>query len=269
VFTIMIGLLVGVATGSLASLWLGPVWSSLIGLLGTLAATILINLWVRKRLEALFKDVQATVEATQGQLRRKINVMQTKMMSGGKGLQRQMEKEQADGIHEALKKLDGIKPLQRWNLLAVRQANTLRAQLYYQIKEFEKADRCFEKCLIMDPLTLAMKMSRQYAHGQTKALEKAFRKGIKRYKDEEAIILYALYSWTLVEANRIDDAVALLNDAKEKTENAVLRTNWEHLANGRVRHFSNAGLGDQWYALHLETPKPVKVKHRFGSGKRW
>jgi len=51
---------------------------------------------------------------------------------------------------------------------------------------------------------------------------------------------------------------------KDETENEVLRSNWEHLANGRVRRFSNAGLGEQWYALMLETPKPVKVRQRRG-----
>ena len=39
----------------------------------------------------------------------------------------------------------------------------------------------------------------------------------------------------------------------------------EHLVNGRVRRFSNAPFGEQWYALHLEKPKPVKVRQR---GKR-
>jgi hypothetical protein len=39
------------------------------------------------------------------------------------------------------------------------------------------------------------------------------------------------------------------------------------LANNRVGHFSNAGMGDEWYALHLEQPK-VKMQrqrpHAFG-----
>jgi len=269
VLTLLIGLVVGAAAAAAAGASLSTGWVVLFGILGFLVATILINLWIKKRLEGVFEGVQKQVEETQEQLRRKINMMQTKNVSGGKGMQRRMEKEQATGIRQALKQLEAVAPLHKWNFLAQRQANTLRAQLYYQIKEFENADRCFRKCLIMDPLTLAMKMARDYAHGEMDQVEKAFRKGVKRYKDDKGVMLYALYSWMLVKEDRIDDAVALLNDGKEKTEDETLRTNWEHLANGRVRRFSNAGLGDQWYALHLEIPKPVKVRQRMGGGKRY
>jgi hypothetical protein len=121
----------------------------------------------------------------------------------------------------------------------------------------------------MDPVTLAMKMARQYQNRDMDALKKAFKKGVKRFKDEKGVLIYALYTWILVQEERIDDAVAILDDAKEKTEDETLRTNWEHLANGRVRRFSNAGLGEQWYALHLEAPKPVKVRQqRFGGKMR-
>ena len=163
--------------------------------------------------------------------------------------------------------LDRVKPMQKWNFLAEKQANTLRAQLYFQIREYEKADECFDRCLIMDPLTLAMKMTRLHAKGNQAEIEKLFKKGVKQYKDEKGVILYALYSWILVQTNRIDDALALLSQAKDKTEDATLRTNWEHLANGRARHFSNAGLGDQWYALHLEEPKAVKTRGHIAG--RW
>ena len=262
--TIICGIVVGTALAMLAAVWLGWGWTVFIGVAGFVAASVLLNLRLKKRMEAVFNDVQQHVEASQDQLRRKITRMQNKMMSGGKGLQRRMEHEQAEGIREALRKLDRVKPLQRWNLLAERQANTLRAQLHYQIKEFEKADECFRKCLIMDPLTLAMKMARQHAHSDAAALEKTFRKGVKRFKDEEGAILYALYSYILVKQGRIDDAAAVLNQGKEKTEDDTLRQNWSHLVNGRIRRFSNAGLGDRWYALHLETPKPIKIKQRMG-----
>jgi len=265
VLTVIIALLAGTGIGTLAGTLLGSNgWGITLGVVGFVLAAIPLNLWMKKRLEALFIDVQSKVEGTQDKLRRKITMMQTKMVSGGKGLQRRMEKEQAQGIRDALKTLDQVKRLQKWNFLAERQANTIRAQLCYQIKDFENADRYFKKCLVMDPLTLAMKMARLYKLSGAEAVEKPFRKGIKRFKDEQATILYALYSWVLVKENRVSDAVALLNDAKDKTEDETLRLNWEHLANNRVRRFSNAGLGDQWYALHLETPKPVKMRQRMG-----
>ena len=266
--TIALGLAAGLLVGVLVSLVLAVGWAIALGVVTFVATCILINLWIKKRMESLFLTVQQQVEAGQDQLRRKINVMQTKMVGGGKGLQRRLEKEQAVGIRGALDSLDAIRPLHKWNFLAERQANTLRAQLHYQIKEFDEADKAFEKCLIMDPLTLAMSMARMHKKGQMDALEKAFRKGVKRHKDEKGTMLYALYSWILVKENRIDDAIAVLNDGKDKTEDETLRTNWEHLVNGRVRRFSNAPLGDEWYALHLEQPKPIKMRHRAGASKR-
>ena len=44
-----------------------------------------------------------------------------------------------------------------------------------------------------------------------------------------------------------------------KAENETLKQNWDHLVNGRIKRFSNAGLGDQWYSLLLEEPK-VKMQ---------
>ena len=267
--TIIIGLVAAGIIGAIFNVLLhGTIWTVVGCTIGFFATTILLNLWVKKQLEAVFNGIQSHVEEMQDQMRRRINMMQAKNIGGGKGLQKRMEKEQATGIREALKELDKVAPLQKWNILAARQANTLRAQLYYQIKEFDRADECFEKCFIMDPLTLAMRIARYYAHDKMDEVEKAFKKGIKRHKDEKGIILYALYSWILVKKDRIDDAVALLNEAKGKTEDETLRTNWEHLANSRVRRFSNAGLGDQWYALHLETPKPIKSRQRYSNRRR-
>ncbi len=281
--TIVIACMVGIGAGVLADIWLNPYWSMGIGFIACAASAVGMNLLIKKRMELLFGNVQQKVEETQDQLRRKINMMQAKMTSGGKGLQRRMEKEQAAGIREAIKELDHVRSLYKWNLLAERQVNTMCAQMYYQIKEFDNADKCFKKCFIMDSLTLAMKMTRQYSRkdeaekpenaetnkeAKLKELGKAFNKGVKRFKDEQGIILYALYSWILVKEQRIDEAIEVLNDGKEKTEDETIRSNWEHLVNGRTRRFSNAGLGDQWYAMHLENPKPIKVKQRFGGGKR-
>ena len=264
VLTLVLGLVAALVLVSVGMVWLGGIWASVLGVLGFFAVTIPVNLLTKKRLEAVFTGVQEMIEESQGVLRRKLNRMQNKLTGSGKGLQKELEKQQAASIREALKALDAVKPLRKWSLLAQRQTNTLRAQLHYQIKEFEKADEYFKSCLVFDPMTLAMKMARQYKRDETEALEKAFRKGVRRFKDEKGVLLYALYSWVLVKQDRVDEAMVLLDKAKEDTEDEVLRTNWEHLANGRVRRFSNAGLGDQWYALHLETPKPVRIKQRMG-----
>lgn len=237
-------------------------WIPLFFVLGFIAATIPLNLWVKKRLETVFKGVQSRIEASQEMIRRKATAMQNKMMSSTKGLQKQLEKQQEEAIREAIAQLEDALPLKKWNFLVPKQVDTLRAQLYFQIKEFDKADQCFAKALSLDPVTLAMRLVRLYKRGESAELEKLFAKGLKRFKGEKGAILYALKSWILVKENRIDEAIALLDKGKRETENTVLAKNWEHLVNGRTRNFSNAGIGDIWYALYLETPKPVKVRQQ-------
>ena len=231
-----------------------------------LGSMIPLNLWVKKRLERVFVRVQSTLQEGQDSLRRKAGQLQRGFAGSPKAVQKLLEKEQVANAREALKILDDVVPLYRWNLLAERQANTIRAQLHYQLREFEEADRCLAKSFILDAFTLAMKLARQYTRGEKADLDKAFAKALKKHKGDKGVILVALYSWILVKAGRVQEAMALLAKAKDDGENEVLRSNWEHLANNRAKSFSNAGLGDVWYALHLEEPKQVKVRQQRQSG---
>jgi tetratricopeptide (TPR) repeat protein len=269
VLTLALSLLTGVIFWfSLHALWPGhPVWNSLFGVLGFIGVSVLINLLMRKRLEAIFNDVQKSILETQERLKRKVTMLQNKMQ-GGPRLQAQVEKEQAESIREAIGILDRVDPLKKWNVLAMRQANTLRGQLLFQIKDFEAADPFLDKALVLDPLTLAMQMTRWYRRGKMEEVSKAYKKGVKRFKDDKATLIYALYAWILVAEGRVDEAVVVLDEGKTKTENETLKKNWEHLANKRLKRFSNAGLGEQWYALYLEQPRTPQVKAQapFGGG---
>ena len=60
----------------------------------------------------------------------------------------------------------------------------------------------------------------------------------------------------------MDGAFKALNRALENSDNVVLKANREHLANNRLAHFSNAGIGEQWYALQLEEPKYNQPRQR-------
>lgn len=266
--TIIFSMLVGVAlAGGLQVAWPGhPVVVGLVWLVGFFGTSIAINLVIRKRLEALFKAVQAHIEQSQAQLRRR--AMQQRLTGDNRGALQKIEAEQERSIREAVAILDGIAPIKKWNLLAERQANTLKGQLFYQIKDFDAAQRCLDRSLVPtpDPLTLAMKMALLYRAEKFDEIDKAFRRGVKRFKDDKGTLIYALYAWILVKRDRVADAIAALDEGRTRTEDETLRTNWQHLTNNRVRHFSNAGLGETWYALHLEEPKPMKVRQTRFSG---
>ena len=187
-----------------------------------------------------------------------INRFQSRPLGSQKLMENQIEKNVENGVLEALELLEKTNPIHRWSLLAERQINTLRMQLFFQIKRFEEADKLMPKILTMEPLTLAMKMTRQY-HLNSPDLEKTFRKGVKKFKYEKSIIIYSLYAWILIKRKEIEKALEVLVEAKEKTEDETLQRNWQHVANNKIHLFSNATLGEQWYALHLEKPAKQKV----------
>lgn len=240
-------------------------WATLAGFAGFIAVALPITWLIRKRMEMIFNAVQGKIISSQEQLRRKILALQNKMQSGPK-FQAQIEKEQADSIREAIKMLDELKPIQKWNLLVLRQYNTFKGQMLFQIKDFEEAAPLLDKALVLEPLTLAMQMVLMYKKGDVKKLEKAFYKGTGRFKDEKGTLLYALYSWVLVAENRISEAVAILDEGRKKCESEVLQQNWDHLVNGRTKRFSNAALGEQWYALYLENLPQQKMKAQTAFG---
>ena len=62
-------------------------------------------------------------------------------------------------------------------------------------------------------------------------------------------------------ANKALDA---LLQAKKLSDHQVLLDNIENLQNGKVKHFSNSGFNEMWYALMLEEPKVSKQQRRSG-----
>jgi tetratricopeptide (TPR) repeat protein len=266
----LIAALASIATlTGLLNVWDHPVWSTIFAILVFFLVMLGISLLFRKKIQAVFEVAQQHVLDAQEEIQRQVRLMQAKNMTGGKSLQKQMEKKQADGFLKAIESLDGVKPFERWNLLAGKQANTLRARLYYQIRDFENADKYFDNILPLrvqpDPLIACMRLARLWKNDRKEEMQKFFKQAVKTFKDEKGALLYALYSWILVKENRVDEAIVVLDEGKEKAENETLKQNWEHLVNDRARRFSNAAFGDQWYALLLEEPKPVRMRQgRFG-----
>jgi len=275
VYTLLIAAIAGIATATgLMNAWDHNILSVLAGMIVFLLVMVLTGLIFRKKIQAIFEAASQRVLASRDEVQRQVRLMQAKNMTGGKSLQKQLENKQAEGIREAVAMMDALKPYERWNLLVTKQANTFRANNYYQIRDYENADKCFENILPLrlmpEPLIAAMRMARLWKTDRAKEMEAYFKKAVKSYKDEKCALLYALYSWILVKEKRIDEAIVLLNEGKEKAENETLRQNWEHLVNDRTRRFSNAAFGDEWYALLLEEPKQARATRqgRFGQKMR-
>ena len=266
--TVVIAIVCGIMAAQFGYYQLGEsTWTVLLGAGGFALPLFGITFFVRRRFQKLVDGVQKKTQQEQQKLQRQVSQMQASNSGSAKGAQKQIEKKQTEVIRNAIQELEQAKPMYKWNIAGERQVNTLKGSFYFQIGEYDKADECFKKCLAFEPMIVAMKMVRAYQKDDMKRVEKLYRRGIRRFRKEKGVILYALYSWMLVKQNRIDEAIEVLSKGSEKTGDEVLQENWKKLSNNKVRQFSNAGLGEQWYALQLETPKPAKSRKK-GSRRR-
>ena len=261
-YALIIALLTGFAAGGIARAGnLSVTWSVLIGLFAFLAVTAVISQIIRIKIKKLNADIQQVMEET----RHRIMMMQNQFMRRPPGSQKIMlqalEKEQNAGIRRAIDACEAFVPFYRWSFLLDRQINTMKMAFYYQLKDFAQVDKLMPKCLFIDPQSVCLKMARMYMRKED-GIDKLFKKKCRSLKEPACILPYSLYAWILVKQERYEDALKLLVECKKKTDNETIVRNWELLANGKYKNFSNAGLGELWYAMGLEEMKMPKQQQR-------
>lgn len=248
------------------------------GLAGFLLPLFLIGWIVRKKITAVQNELQEKLVNGQKQMNRKIQMFQTKPGGNIKQIQRQLETDQKALITEALAFTRRFEPFKKWSLLMGRQIATMRLQFNYQLKDFAAADKLlataglFTGPMLMEPLVIAMKMARQYTNGDAAGAEKTFKRHVTWFRGNRGTLLYALMSWIYMQQGESEKARMLLVKAKDITSDETLAANWELLANNKDKQFSNAGLGEEWYSLYLETPPLPKQQRMHGnahSGRRF
>ena len=260
--SIVIAITIGLLTSGIASAKIeSQGWVITIGMVSFLTAAIILNRHFGKKLTTIVNQVQAMLTESQNEAYKMINRFQSKPVGSQKMMEKKVEKKVEAGVIKALELLQTVQPLYKWSFLAERQINTLKMQLHFQIKQFDEADNLMPKILVLEPLTLCMKMVRQY-HNNSDDLEKTYKKGIKKFKYEKGILVHSLYAWILVKRKETAKAMEVLTLAKEKIDDEMIHRNWQNVANNKVHLFSNAFLGEQWYSLHLEKPP----KQRAGKG---
>ncbi len=235
-------------------------WSVFWGVLAFVAGQGSTGFLIQKRVKAAMGGVQKILEDGQKRLQLKVNQWQMRPPGSIKQAQQEIEREQRMFVEKALEASKGLERFNLWAPFMQRQVNTMRIQLYWMLKDFKKVDELFPKALIVDPMMAAIKIARMYMKGEA-GIDKVFKKHTARLRYGQGALLFGLYAWILVQKNDADGAHKVLIQACEKMENDTMKKNREHLANNRIGHFSNAGLGDEWYALHLEQPK-VKMQRQ-------
>lgn len=239
---------------SLNQLEMGQVLSIIFATVGGILFQVGLGFYFKKKIDSVNKSIQQIMLEGQKKLNRKAGRLQQKPVGGAKTMQKLLEKEQNAFLAEAVDATSALEPYCKWSMLLKKQINTMRMQFNYQMKNYKKVDELLPGCMFFEPMTVAMKMARDYKNDHLNACAKTFKK-VKKFKKDDAALIYSLYAWILLKKNKQDDAIKVLKQAKEKVDNEIIVRNWKALANKKPKKFSNAGFGDQWYALGLEEPK--------------
>ena len=236
-------------------------WSVFWGVLALFAVQIGISLLMRKILNRMNADIQNIILEVQKRIQAKQNHFMRRP-GDPKLMMRQLEHEQTAGIERALEACDRFQPLYKWNPFLKKQITTMRMAFFFQLKKFDEVDAMLPKCIFFDPQSISIKMVRMYKKNDP-GLDKFFRKKVRRLRKDLCVLPVSLYAWILVKQGKTDEAFKVLGDALKKTNDETIQNNWQALANKKLKQFSNAGLGESWYALGLEEPKMMKIRPQY------
>ena len=262
-YTILLSVFAGGAVGWLFRHFVtdSTGWSIFWGIVGFFVCLFLLGLLLRRRIAAAMADMQLMLTEGQKTLQARVNDYQNHPKGDPRRFLESMQRKQSELLNEALAATQGLERFRHWIPLFGRQINTTRMQFHYQLKQFDKVDALLPKCLVLDPMSASMKLARQFSTDvPVEEMEKTYRKARARLRYNQSALLSAVMSWIYVRKDRPDDAYALLEKACQDNSvdegpNETLKRNRDALANNRVKQFSNAGFGDQWYALFLEEPR--------------
>ena len=264
----MFGFLIAIAIGVVVGLGLsfggvfGIGWSITCGVLAFIVAQVVIGRIIQKRVKEAMDSVQNILMEGQKRLQTKMARWQMRPPGSIQAAQAEIARDQKVFVREALEQTEVLHKFDNWVPMMKRQIATAQFQLYWMIKEYRKCDALMDKVLFVEPTMYAMKMARLYTLDRpTDEIRKVYEKGIKRLRYNQNVLIAAAWTWILVKRNEIDAAFKALNEALRNSDNETLKANREALANNRIAHFSNSGIGDTWWALGLEEPK-VKMQRQ-------
>lgn len=256
--TVLLNVLVAVAFGvGLTVAGLSPWgWSILWGVLVLVAGQLAVGWLLRRRMNAVNERVQAVLRQGQTRMQAKIQRWRTKQMSNQKAAEAELAKDRDAMIAEVQALLRPLGRYRLWVPLLGRQLATMELQFAWQRKDWKRVDELLPRALLVDPMLVCIRLARLWQReAPTEELRKVFRKAVRRARYGTTALPCAVFAWMLVRRGEVDEAYKVLVEADEKNEHPVIKANRDALANNRLAHFSNAGFGEEWYALWLEEPK--------------
>ena len=245
----------GFAAAHFAADW-GMGWSVFAGVASFGVFQGVVGYLIQRRVRREMEKVQQVLSAGQKRLQQKMQRWQFRPPGSVQAAQREIAEDTRAFVREAMEQTKALDGYRLWVPLMGRQIATARLQLSWMAKDFKTVDELMPRALFLDPTMSAIRMARMYmTDAPTAEIEKVYRKGVARARYNGNVLPAAAMSWIQVRRGDADGAFRTLTEALRKSDDATLRQNHELLMNNRPGHFSNSGLGDQWYSLLLEEPK--------------
>lgn len=242
---------------------LGAGWSVFLGIVAFGLFQGVFGFLIQRRVKSAMNGVQGILMAGQKRLQQKMQRWQLRPPGSVQAAQKEIFDDTKLFVKEALVETGKLEKFRWWVPMMDRQIATARLQLNWMIKDFREVDALMPKALLIDPTMVAMKMARLYmTGGELGEIRKLYRKGVRQVRYNGNVLLAAAMSWMEVQKGEIDAAFKTLAEALKKSDDETLKRNHECLMNNRVAHFSNSGIGDQWYSLMLEEPRVRTQRQR-------
>ena len=215
-YALIIAFVAGAAAGAALALsgTSSVPWSVVWGVVAFGASFAAVAWIVRRRVTRVMTAMQEDMLAGQEALKRKIVAWQNNPRGDPRRVQAAFEKDQAALVDRALEATKALEPFRGWIPYFERQINTTRMQLLYQLKRFKEVDALLPQCLVLDPLSAAMKLARQYSNGASvEEIEKTYRKARLRLRYNQSAFLSSVMAWIYVKRDKLDEAHKLLDQA--------------------------------------------------------
>ena len=243
------------AAAHFAADW-GIGWSVFAGLVGFGVFQGVVGVLIQKRVKRDMEKVQLILVNGQKRLQQKMQRWQMRPPGSIQAAQREIFEDTKVFVREALAQTETLGKYKPWVPMMGRQIATAQLQLSWMIKDFKTVDALMPKALCIDPTMSAIKMARMYMlEKPVTDIQKVYQKGVARTRYNGNVLLAATMSWIQVQKGDLDGAFKTLTEALKKSDNEALKRNHEALMNNRPAHFTNSGIGDQWYSLMLEEPR--------------
>ena len=238
-------------------------WSTFFGVLTMGGVQVGIGMFLQRKVKSAMKAVEQVILEGQKAMQAKVQRWQMRPPGSPQAMQNEIARDMRRFVEDALALTEPLHRFDNWVPMMKRQIATAQFHLYWMIKEYRKCDALMDRVLFVEPTMYAMKMARFYMQGKsTDEIRKVYEKGCRRLRYNQNVLIAAAWSWMLVQRNAVDEAFKVLTEALKNSDNATLKTNRESLANNRVAHFSNTGIGDTWWSLGLEEPKLKTPRQR-------